>query len=120
MCANGLYQLYLRNPVVTLLINNKSSKDVWLYWDPVYTAAGIADMAYVPPKDTPHSRYVWPTLGYLIETNKRFVVFMDYPQYSPQYVRQNNIVRAGQVLYIHPEFDHVRTLSPRASIIIRH
>ncbi|KAG8862973.1 hypothetical protein FRB96_000393 [Tulasnella sp. 330] len=80
--------------VVTLLINNKSELDVLAFWDPVYVDSGIAAMAYVPATAIPHSRYVWPTLGHLVEAGKRFVVFMDYPKGNP-------------VPYILPEFDYI-------------
>jgi hypothetical protein len=45
-------------------------------WKPVFDQSGISAMAYVPPT-LPEKRADWPTLGELIDSNKRVVVFFD-------------------------------------------
>lgn len=79
---------------MTLLINNKSKKDVEAFWHPVYWGSGVAAMAWVQPKDKT-SCQDWPTLAEMINRNKRIVVFMDY------------VSDQDRVPYIHDEFRYV-------------
>ncbi|KAJ7270240.1 PLC-like phosphodiesterase [Mycena rebaudengoi] len=64
------------NEVLTLLFTNPegvSAKDVW---KPIFDQAGISPMAFVPPA-LPVKRNDWPTLGTMIDSGKRIVVFLD-------------------------------------------
>lgn len=82
------------NEVLTFIFTNpekKSPKDVW---DPIFTSSGIAPMVYVPP-NKPTKQSDWPTLGAMIDSGKRVVVFMD------------NEADGGGVDYILPEFQMV-------------
>ena len=68
--------------VVSLLSTNGDFLDVGAF-EEVFSKAGIIDMVYIP-KSTPASkgprntREQWPTLGEMIETNQRLVIFLDY------------------------------------------
>lgn len=81
-------------PVVTLLITNKSKKDVLTAWDPIYAASGLKNLAHTQPIDK-RSRQDWPTLANMIDQRKRVVVFTDY--HADQ----------SKVPYIHDEFNYV-------------
>ncbi|KAJ7636345.1 PLC-like phosphodiesterase [Roridomyces roridus] len=64
------------NEILTLLVTNPeglSPKDVWR---PIFDQAGITNLTYVPPS-LPISQSQWPTLGSMIDSGKRVVVFMD-------------------------------------------
>ncbi|KAJ3480107.1 hypothetical protein NLI96_g8587 [Meripilus lineatus] len=65
------------NEVVTLLFTNPESVSLPNVWAPAFQASGIAQMAYVPPS-IPMKRSDWPTLGQLIDSGKRVIVFLDY------------------------------------------
>lgn len=45
-------------------------------WLPVFQASGITQYAFVPPK-LPMAQSDWPTMGSMIDSGKRLVVFMD-------------------------------------------
>lgn len=62
--------------VVTLLIGNADFRPVTDYVAPL-EASGLSNYAYVPPK-VPMNTTDWPTLGSIILTGKRVVIFMDY------------------------------------------
>ncbi|KAB8233632.1 uncharacterized protein BDW43DRAFT_310982 [Aspergillus alliaceus] len=66
------------NEVITLLLTNGDSFPASRFGE-VFTSAGIKDYAFVPsssPGVLPIES--WPTLGDLISTGKRLVVFLDY------------------------------------------
>ncbi|EFX02694.1 hypothetical protein CMQ_2623 [Grosmannia clavigera kw1407] len=63
------------NEVVTLLLTNGDSIAIADYGT-VFTAAGLDTYAYAP-SGTP-ALADWPTLGALISSGKRLIVFMDY------------------------------------------
>jgi len=63
--------------VLTLLFTNPeglSANNVWL---PVFQASGIIPYAYSPPFQ-PMIYSDWPTLGSMIASGKRLVIFFDY------------------------------------------
>ncbi|KAL9631789.1 MAG: hypothetical protein Q9164_005701 [Protoblastenia rupestris] len=62
--------------VVTLLIGNADFIDVGNYTAPLEDS-GLARYAYEPPQ-IPMNLTSWPTLGELILTQKRVIIFMDY------------------------------------------
>jgi hypothetical protein len=64
------------NEVLTLLFTNPEGQSVSTVWKPAFDAAGITPMAYVPPS-VPMKNSDWPTLGELIDSDKRVVVFLD-------------------------------------------
>ena len=82
------------NEVITLLFTNPEGLSLTDVWAPAFVNSGIASLAYVPPH-TPMKRTEWPTLGSLIDSGKRVVVFMDYGA-------------DGSVNYILSEFQMVR------------
>ncbi|KDQ53667.1 hypothetical protein JAAARDRAFT_420469 [Jaapia argillacea MUCL 33604] len=64
------------NEVLTLLFTNPDGLSYADLWDPAFQASGIADLAYIPPT-VPVKQSDWPTLGELIDSGKRVVVFLD-------------------------------------------
>ncbi|EAU83708.1 hypothetical protein CC1G_05612 [Coprinopsis cinerea okayama7 len=62
--------------VVTLIFTNPEGHSLTDVWKPIFDQAGITPLAYVPPV-RPVRRNEWPTLGQLIDSNKRVIVFMD-------------------------------------------
>lgn len=62
--------------VVTLLITNPESLSPATFAAD-FASAGLDALAYVPPQSTT-ARDEWPTLGELVDSGKRLVVFMDY------------------------------------------
>ncbi|KAF8183666.1 PLC-like phosphodiesterase [Pholiota molesta] len=64
------------NEVLTLLFTNPEAQSVSTVWKPIFDAAGITPLAYVPPS-VPVKQSDWPTLGELIDSGKRVVVFLD-------------------------------------------
>ena len=86
------------NEVLTFVFTNpenQSPKDVW---HPAFVNSGIAPLAYVPPSK-PMKQSDWPTLGQMIDSGKRVVVFMDSGADN------------GGVDYILPEFQMVSVAS---------
>ncbi|KAH9929628.1 PLC-like phosphodiesterase [Epithele typhae] len=67
----GSVEDYLKTVHDFLTANPK--EDVW---DPAFQASGIADLAFVPPS-IPVKQSDWPTLGDMIDSGKRVVVFLD-------------------------------------------
>lgn len=63
------------NEVVTLLITNPDAIDITKFGD-AFTSTGLADYVFTP--DTQLTLSEWPTLGNLISSGNRVVVFMDY------------------------------------------
>lgn len=82
------------NEVMVFVFTNPENNDLKTFWDAPFQASGIASMAYIPPH-LPMKRSEWPTLGQLIDSGKRVVVFMD--------ANANPSV----VPYILPEFDMI-------------
>ncbi|KAG5635855.1 hypothetical protein H0H81_009863 [Sphagnurus paluster] len=64
------------NEVLTLLFTNPEGLSVKSIWKPVFDAAGITPHVYIPPV-IPMPYDQWPTLGEMITTGKRVVVFLD-------------------------------------------
>lgn len=66
------------NEVVTLLLTNGDSVDINEFGD-TFADSGIVDYAFVP-SSSPDKLSIdkWPTLGELISSGKRLVVFLDY------------------------------------------
>ncbi|EIN06469.1 PLC-like phosphodiesterase [Punctularia strigosozonata HHB-11173 SS5] len=66
------------NEVVTLLFTNGDGLSMNKVWKPAFVEAGIDQIAFVPPTPgTPIKQSDWPTLGDMIASGKRVVVFMD-------------------------------------------
>jgi len=80
--------------VITIVMTNPKDLDVKDKWLPAFTASGIDQLAFVPP-EFPLARNKWPTLGEMIKTGKRAVVFMDAK------------ADTNKVNFILPEFDFV-------------
>ena len=93
------------NEVLTLLFTNPEGQSVSTVWKPIFDAAGITPLAYVPPS-VPVKQSAWPTLGQLIDSGKRVVVFLD------------SGADTSQVNFILPEFEMAcRLHSPSISLI---
>ena len=65
------------NEVVTLLLTNGDSVAISKFGD-TFSSAGITDYAFVPSSN-PLSIDKWPTIGDLISSGKRLVVFLGKP-----------------------------------------
>ncbi|KAI1762613.1 PLC-like phosphodiesterase [Hypoxylon sp. FL1150] len=63
------------NEVVTLLLTNPDAIDITKFGD-AFTSTGLADYVFTPT--TQLALADWPTLGDLISSGNRVVVFMDY------------------------------------------
>lgn len=73
-CPDGPELILL---VLTLLFTNSDGIDVQT-WGSDFTSTGIADLAYIPPfQTTPSDTLNWPTLGSMISSGKRVVIFLD-------------------------------------------
>lgn len=88
------------NEVVTMIFTNPDGLSLPDLWEPAFKSSGISDLAYVPPS-TPVKQSDWPTLGEMIDSGKRVVVFLDAGA---------NGSDGGQVPFIMPEFDAVRSV----------
>ncbi|CAK5265971.1 unnamed protein product [Mycena citricolor] len=64
------------NEVLTLIFTNPDGADLQTQWKPAFDNAGISDLAFVPPS-LPVKQADWPTLGQMIDSGKRVVVFLD-------------------------------------------
>ncbi|TFK88741.1 PLC-like phosphodiesterase [Polyporus arcularius HHB13444] len=64
------------NEVLTFIFTNPEGASLPQLWDPAFQNSGIAALAYVPPH-LPMKQSEWPTLGSLIDSGKRVVVFLD-------------------------------------------
>lgn len=62
--------------VVTFLIVNSDQKEAKYFVDPIQNS-GVSEFLY-EPAHVPQNRDQWPTLGEMIITGKRLVIFMDY------------------------------------------
>ncbi|KAF9481497.1 PLC-like phosphodiesterase [Pholiota conissans] len=65
------------NEVLTLIFTNPEGVSVQDVWKPIFDKTGVSELAYGPPLPI-MSRDDWPTLGEMIESGKRVVVFMDH------------------------------------------
>ncbi|CAG8015325.1 unnamed protein product [Penicillium salamii] len=98
------------NEVVTLLLTNGDSLSISEFGD-TFSSSGITKYAYVPPS-SPLAISDWPTMGDLISTGKRIVVFlgMFHPNLTLGVPRQITYsitdygANTSQVNYIHDEF----------------
>ncbi|KAF8529779.1 PLC-like phosphodiesterase [Hysterangium stoloniferum] len=82
------------NEVLTLLFTNPEGADVKSVWDPIFKGAGIDQLAFISPS-VPVPQSAWPTLGSMIDSGKRVVVFLDAG------------ADTSRVPYILPEFDMI-------------
>ncbi|KAI1639968.1 PLC-like phosphodiesterase [Biscogniauxia mediterranea] len=64
------------NEVLTLLITNGDAIDITKFGD-AFTSTGLEQYVYTPPSSE-LALDAWPTLGNLISSGKRVIVFMDY------------------------------------------
>ena len=63
--------------VLTLLFTNRGGDSPRGIWHQAFDDSGIAPLAYIPSTQfSEQSR--WPTLGQMIESGKRVVVFVDH------------------------------------------
>ncbi|KAH9966051.1 PLC-like phosphodiesterase [Russula dissimulans] len=65
------------NDVLTLLFTNPEGWSFNQTWAPLFENASLSNYAYVPPQN-PMPQNAWPTLGNMIASGKRLVVFIDY------------------------------------------
>jgi len=92
----AIVKIFLENnpdEVLTLLFTNPEGLSIPNQVHPVLVNSGITDLAYVPPS-LPMKQSDWPTLGDMIDSGKRVVVFVDYGA-------------EGVSDYILPEFDMI-------------
>ncbi|KAJ4391962.1 hypothetical protein N0V93_005582 [Gnomoniopsis smithogilvyi] len=64
------------NEVVTLLLTNPDGQSGTAF-DAIFQNSGIKNYAFTPPSNLTIDG--WPTLGQMISSGQRFVVFMDFP-----------------------------------------
>ena len=89
------------NEVLTMIFTNPDGLSLPDQWEPAFNNAGIKDLAYVPPS-LPVKQSDWPTLGEMIDSGKRVVVFLDAGADGSD---------GGVVDFILPEFDMVGRIS---------
>jgi hypothetical protein len=84
------------NEVLTFIFTNPEGLDLKTVWAPAFEQSGMDKLAFVPPKPgTPVKQSEWPTLGEMIDSGKRVVVFLDAGADS------------GAVPYLMPEFQMI-------------
>jgi len=64
------------NEVITLIFTNPEGASLPDQWKPAFDNSGITQLAYVPPS-IPVPQSSWPTLGQMIDSGTRVVVFLD-------------------------------------------
>ncbi|KAJ3566551.1 hypothetical protein NP233_g6932 [Leucocoprinus birnbaumii] len=64
------------NEILTFIFTNPEHVSIEKYWKPAFDKSGITPMIYVPSHH-PMKRTEWPTLGEMIQSKKRVVVFVD-------------------------------------------
>jgi hypothetical protein len=62
------------NEVFTFIFTNPEGVSPKNVWDPIFQQSGIVSMVYTPPH-LPMKASEWPTLGEMIDSGKRIVVF---------------------------------------------
>jgi hypothetical protein len=63
--------------VLTILFTNPDGINITI-WGDTFIVAGIADLAFIPSfNTTPGDTLAWPTLGSMISSGKRVVIFLD-------------------------------------------
>ncbi|KAF9003878.1 PLC-like phosphodiesterase [Cyathus striatus] len=82
------------NEVLTFIFTNPEGLSVSDVWKPAFDNSGITPLAYVPPT-VPMKQSDWPTLGDMIDSGKRVVVFLD------------SGADTSQVDFILPEFEMI-------------
>ncbi|EGN97554.1 hypothetical protein SERLA73DRAFT_139822 [Serpula lacrymans var. lacrymans S7.3] len=85
------------NEVLTLLFTNPEGQSLPDQWAPAFVNSGVSKYAYVPPH-LPMKQSEWPTLGDMIDSGKRVVIFLDAGADGSD---------GGVVDYILPEFDMI-------------
>ncbi|KAF8968512.1 PLC-like phosphodiesterase [Flammula alnicola] len=65
------------NEVLTLIFTNPENLSVSKIWQPIFDKTGFTDLLYAPPQPV-MARDDWPTLGEMIESGKRVVIFLDH------------------------------------------
>jgi hypothetical protein len=80
--------------VLTIIMTNQDGLDMQSMWAPAFTAAGLDQLAFIPPSQ-PVAFDKWPTLGEMINSGKRVVIFMD------------SGADTAKVPFILPEFDNI-------------
>jgi hypothetical protein len=84
------------NEVFTFIFTNPEAISVKDVWDPIFAQSGLQSLIYTPPNpSTPMKASDWPTLGQMIDSGKRLVVFLDAG------------ANTAAVPYILPEFDYL-------------
>jgi len=81
-----------------MILSNQDNVDMLQNFHPQFVASGLQSLAYVPPSSS-YPRDLWPTLGELIDSGKRLVVFIDYDYDT------------SKVDYLLGQFDNVRSES---------
>lgn len=80
--------------MLTLIITNPEKVSLVDHWKPAFDNSGMTPLVFVPD-GRPTKRGDWPTLGSMIDSGKRVVVFLD--------------TGAGDTVpWLLPEFDYVR------------
>lgn len=64
------------NEVLTLILANPEKLSASKVWEPIFDKTGLTESVYVPPLPM-MTRDDWPTLGEMIESGRRVVVFID-------------------------------------------
>ncbi|PPQ64040.1 hypothetical protein CVT24_008853 [Panaeolus cyanescens] len=64
------------NEVITFIFTNPENASLLDFWKPAFDDSGISPLAYAPLAP-PVKQSDWPTLGELIDSGKRVIVFMD-------------------------------------------
>ena len=95
------------NEVLTMIVTNPDGLSLPGQWEPAFRNSGIMNLAYVPP-NLPMKQTDWPTLGNMIDSGKRVVVFLDYGADGSD---------GGIVDFILPEFDMVSKCNGQSFII---
>ncbi|KAJ7846714.1 PLC-like phosphodiesterase [Mycena olivaceomarginata] len=83
------------NEVLTLLFTNPEGLSPATVWKPIFDAAGISNLTYIP-SSLPVKQSDWPTLGSMIDAGTRVVVFLDSQADGP-----------APVNFILPEFSMI-------------
>lgn len=65
------------NDIFTFLFTNPENASPKNVWAPLFEQSGLAGLAYIPPH-LPMKSSEWPTLGAMIQSGKRLVVFSQF------------------------------------------